>query len=251
MSQLHEVLAVEQDLQNTATTLTKETQKNLGREHLFKGHVKTHELLREDDRDTPQQSPEEVPVDSTVMEMLDYLVKPVSKYYDAVLQKESTNQTAKADLVVGGEVLAKDVPATFLLGLENKLKQLYTVFNNIPTLEAGKNWIEDASNQKAGVFKTSTIEERFQTKNETDWRVIAEATDRHPAQVKELSKTVNVGKYLTTHFSGMMKPVDKAAILERLNELIRATKKARMRANTAEVVKAEIGEVIFSYLLGK
>lgn len=246
MSKLHEILAVEQSLESSSKMLTKEAMKNLGKEHLFKGHVKSHQVFREDESHL-KQSDEVVPVDSTAMEILDYIIKPVSKYWDCVLQKECTNQSATATLTIGTTDF-NDLPATFLLGLESKLKSLREVYNNIPTLTPAMTWIPNESAEKPGIFITATPEERFQTRNENDFITVSEATDHHPAQIREVSKTVNVGKFLVTYHSGMMKPVDKAAILERLDTLIQETKKARMRANNVEVVKANIGESIFKYL---
>lgn len=72
---------------------------------------------------------------TTVHDKLDYMLNQhIVPYLDAVLQKERANQDAKADIVVDGIVLAKDVPATFLLGLEEKLKRVHEVLDKIPTL---------------------------------------------------------------------------------------------------------------------
>ena len=48
----------------------------------------------------------------------------------------------------------------------------------------------------------------------------------------------------------MISPAEKSAILGRLDKLTRAVKKARQKANTAEVTKVTIGEELFKYIHG-
>jgi hypothetical protein len=82
-------------------------------------------------------------IETTVADKLDYLSRDLSRLYDVLLQKEIGNQEARADLVVNGEVLIPDAPATFLLGMETRLKALRQVLLHIPTLEPGRTWTED------------------------------------------------------------------------------------------------------------
>lgn len=249
MAYLHEILAVDQSLEGSARTLVQETSRTLdNKEHLFKGHLKVHSLLREDDSETAKQADDSVEVTSTVSEVLEYMSAAVAKHYDVVLQKDSANCLAKADVLIDGEVLLKDIPATTLLGLESKLKSLREVYNKIPTLAPGQKWIVDNTSTKAGVYVTVNIEERFQTKSERDFKIIAEATENHKAQVAELTRTVNVGKFETTHYSGAMSPVDKAAIISRLDNVLHAVKTARMRANMVKVPQVSMGEVLMNFI---
>ena len=54
-----------------------------------------------------------------------------------------------------------------------------------------------------------------------------------------------------TTYSGMISSADRAAILERVEKLIRAAKEARTRANDAEVIPIKVGEDIASFILGE
>ena len=53
---------------------------------------------------------------------------------------------------------------------------------------------------------------------------------------------------ITTTWSGMISSAQKSAILGRMDKLIRATKKARQRANTQEVVKVTISKKLIDFL---
>jgi len=148
MTKLHEILAVESSLEKAATNLTAESIRTFSKDNLFSGEVKTLTMFREDEQN--QNTTEVRKLETTVMENLEYLVKPVSDWLDVVLQKDATNQLAKADIVLSnGTVVAKDVPATFLLGLESKLNKLREMYLQIPTLEPGIEWCNDGQRAQA------------------------------------------------------------------------------------------------------
>lgn len=186
-------------------------------------------------------------VTETVYGKLEYMFKPVIKYYDAVLQKDSTNQKAVADLVVGDKTIGKDLPATFLLGLETKLKGIRDVVSSIPTLAPGLNWELDEQKGE-GVFKAKDVEV-FKTAKTFKAVVLYEAIDKHPAQVEKVEETINTGKYITTKWSSALSPADKSKLLNKVDNLIQATKVARQRANKQEVVKKEVGKNLVDYIL--
>lgn len=58
-----------------------------------------------------------------------------------------------------------------------------------------------------------------------------------------------MAKRVITNTSGMLSPSEKSDLLERTDNLIRAVKEARQRANTVEaVVQKGFGDTIFGYL---
>jgi len=180
---------------------------------------------------------------------LDYSSGHIIRYLDAVLQKESTNQRANADIVVDGVTIATNIPATFLLGLESRLKYIKGMYVSIPTLQPGIKWEIDLS-QSTEVFKRVYPEERFRTKKVRRNHEIAPATDKHPAQVEVYDENINVGKIVTDTWCGMITTAQKSAILGRVDKLIRAVKKARQQANATEVVDITIGKVLVDYING-
>lgn len=250
MPKLHEVLAVESGLSTVAANLSKETIKTFGKENLFTGELKKHQVFDEDKQHLVQPTTERK-VETTVTENLKYLFDSgLSPYWDSIIQKDSANQSAKADIIIDGKVIAKDVPGVTLLGLESKLAVVFDIFNAIPTLAPGIEWVQD-ENQKPGVMVNTQKEERLQSVTETDWKVIAEATEHHRAQLKEIASKVDIGKFTVTSYSGMVSPVQKAGILTRLQTLINAVKKARQRANCQEVPKVSIGKALADYLINE
>ena len=242
---LHELLAVEADLEGKAKLIIGETMAVFkGKPNLFLGSVRTYQPFREDGISYPE---EHQAITTTVGDKLSYASKSIEPWFDALAQKEATNQMAKSDLVVDGEVLATDVPATMLLSLESRLKMVRGVYENIPTLAMGVEWKEDNTRGK-GVFVAVHPEEAFKTSKTTKSKVLYEATKEHPAQIDKWEETENVGKYTKNVWCGMITPTRKAELIERVDNLLRAVKKARQRANSTEVKDIHIGKVLMGYI---
>lgn len=246
-SVLHELLAVEGDLEGTHKKIIEETKNTFKKkvEHFFGRHRKL-EMFTDDNIDYPEEFKK---LDSTVQQKLDYMMGAEVRYFNALLEKEGTNQVATADLVVEGVTIGSDLPATFLLGMETRLKHLRAVYEAIPTLQPGVSWVKDETLGE-GVYKIENPETQLKTETVVEPVVLYDATKEHPAQIKEVSKTRNVGKYVTIIWSGMITPAEKSALLGRIDKLIRAFKQARQRANTTEVVKRTIGKEIFDFING-
>ena len=248
---LHELLAVEQGLAETANRVTKETTKTLGtKQTLFTGMNKKHEIFNEEEQHLVQ-APDIKEVESTVDEQLDYLNTELVRYWDVTLQKEEANQRAKADIIIDGTVIAPNIPAIVLLGMEKKLATLLATFNSIPTLDSAIAWEEDKGYAKAGVFRTKHATERQQTVTTKKYITVSPATKEHPAQMATQDVVDTVGKYVITSFSGALSPYKKAERIQRLTTLIRAVKSARQRANNTEV-KSELifGKALVDYIKG-
>jgi len=245
MSKLHELLAVEGNIESAYRKALEETKTTFQKRpaHFF-GRHKTLEMF---DENAPKAPDEYQELQTTVQEKLEYQADHIIRYLDAVLQKERTNQEARADLVVDGVTLASDVPATFLLGLENKLKTIRSVYDVIPTLPPGVKWEPDES-KGAHVYRRVHPEEKFKTARTFRHKVLYEATKEHPAQIEKWEETENVGKYIENQWCGMLSPAEKSTILGRLDKLIRATKKARQKANATEVVHVTIGKELFDFI---
>jgi len=247
-AQLHELLAVEGDLQGQFRSIVSETTQTFTKrtEH-FRGHTKTLKMKDEERAFEEAAAEEYKQLESTVDEKLDYSKEAVIRYFDAFLQKECTNQEASADLEVDGKVLMKGVPATALLGFESKLKEVRQYYQAIPTLPPGTTWIVDPT-ERPGIYKAEHPEVREKTEKDIEHKVVVKATEQHPAQVAERSITKTVGIFTTEKWCGMHTPGQKSELLGRLDNLIQACKTARQRANSAEVVIRTIGKEMFDYI---
>jgi hypothetical protein len=189
-------------------------------------------------------------VADTVGEKLSTLQEAYQRYWDLRLQKESANQEAKADVVVDGVVLFKDVPVTFLLNMETELTELKGVYQSIPTLQAGMTWLLDDIKGR-GIYKSEHKEEKNKTEKTVQFKVLIQPTKEHPGQVKEWTEDRPIGKFITETWSGMIAPSDKAIMLGKLEKMIRAFKRARQRANCQETETMEIGKQVFDYINSK
>jgi len=119
----------------------------------------------------------------------------------------------------------------FLLDLEKMLPRWREVFLAMPTLDPSKEWVK----QQEGVWKTKTPVHTSQTEKTFHPVVLAPATDKHPAQVKESTRDEVVGTFEDIGFSGAVTTQQKADILALCDKLVMAVKSARMRANRTSV----------------
>ncbi len=248
MSKLHEVLAVESGLQTAAKKINDETIKTFGKkdEHFVETVRSINHFAEEDQRLDTNETKAMV---TTVFDKLLYTAGPNIRALDAYIQKEATNQKAMADIVIAERTLATNVPATVLLGLETKLTELRLVYENIPTLAPGPTWVPDADRRKeGGVYRSQHPDVTFRTRKTVKPIIMAPATKEHPAQVQAVSEDVPVARITTQHWSGMITSAQKSDLLARIDQLLRAVKRARQRANMADVEKREIGKTIFDFI---
>lgn len=245
---LHELLAIEGDHAATSTKILEETLDTFSkRVNHFRGSVRSTNYFDEQ-RAENENTVEHDAMTTTVSDKANYMVGAIARHIDTALQKDMTNLGAVADLKVGDTVIAKDVPATFLLRLEHQLKRLRGVYESIPTLEPGLEWEEDTEN--ANTFRVHE-KSKFRTEKVEEHKVIVPATDHHPAQVSEYTKDVRVARIEEVKYSGMISPLAKSMILGRLDELTQAVKKARQRANAIEVSERQnLGKALFSHIHG-
>lgn len=250
MGKLHEVLAVDRDLENTSkkvieeaiVTFTKRT------EH-FRGTSKRLRMFDDARKNEEAGQAEDTAITTTVGLKLDYVAEHVARHLDCAAQKEITNTLAKADVMIDGKTFLKNMPATLLLGLETRLVQIRKMYEEIPTLQPGIEWIHDEG-LGAGIFKAKDDIVRHKTEKTIKPIVLYQHTDKHPAQIEKVSVDIPVGDYVTTTWSGMVSPAVKSAYLTRIDNLLKEVKKARMRANETEVISVEIGDKIMGYING-
>ncbi len=247
MSKLHELLAVEGDLEGTYKKILEETKVNFSKhpDRYFGFHERT-ELF---DETAPQEADSHKELDDTVPSKLGYTEGSIVRYLDAVLQKERTNQDARADLTVDGVIIAKDVPATVLISLETKLKTIRSIYETIPNIQPVIKWERDET-QGSDVYRRAHHQEKFRTKKNMKNHVVAEATKEHPAQVQVYNEDEKIARIVTDTWCGMISPAEKSALLGRVDKLIRGVKRSRQKANTTEVVKITIGKELFTYING-
>jgi hypothetical protein len=253
-AKLHELLAVEGDLEGTCKKIVEETTSTFKNKAAhFTGWHKRCEMFNEGDPTPPTEQQEMV---TTVHKKLKYTFDHIIRYVDAVCQKETTNQQARADVEIDGKVILSDIPATCLLGLESRLKGWRKIIDLAPTLQPGRKWEPDPTKGE-NVYGDNTPSEVFKTAKVFKSEIIVPAVfpkegekgEGLPAQVRAWEEQAPVGKYIVESWSGMITPAEKAKMLNNFDKLLRAIKKARQRANTTEIVKKTIGKEIFDFIL--
>jgi len=249
MSKLHELLAVEGDLEGIATRVSEEAMVTFTKrvDHFTKSQRDYKPTVEGE----PEQPSEYHELTTTVLEKVDYVVDALVKQWDANIQKETTNQLAKADIIIDGKVIASNVPATALLGLETKIKKLRVLFESIPTLSPGVEWKidENLSSGRRIVYRAVHAEEKNRTVKTIEHKVLVNATDKHPAQIEKWEELRVVGRYIKQNWSGLITVADKSNYLNKIDTLLRAVKQARQRANEQETVVVNIARNIFDYIL--
>ncbi len=245
MSKLHELLAVETDVESTYKKVVDEAINTFIKktDHFIGTH---RELSMFDESKQNENITEHKERVTTVKEKLDYVKDFAVRFFDVVLQKEKTNQLATADLIVDGKTLATNLPATFLLGMETKLRTVRNLYENAPTLPPGMKWERD-NEAGDGVYRT-VLDDKLKTAKSFMHKVLIAPTDKHPAQIEKWEEQIPVGRYKSTAEYGMLTPAEKSQLIGKIDKLIQACKQARQRANCVDIVSEEIGKTIFEFI---
>lgn len=244
--QLHEVIAIEGELEGAFKKSLQELDNSFRKPEQFIGFEKRYVPFSEAEV-ISESTTERKAMDATVQQKLDDLFKITSQYFDCFAQREATNQAANESVIIDGQVILSGIPSTALLGLESKLRQIKEILIRIPVLPQGIDFKKEPS-IGANVYKRVHDEETFRTRKEPKSVILVQPTKEHPAQIEKWNENVNVGKYITSHWTGVMSTADKDRLIERLDKLARAVKQARQRANCQEVVDIHIGEQIKNWL---
>lgn len=251
MTKLHEILAVEGNKEGYfKDALIEMTNLFKNKMSHFQGFNKFLTLHGEE---SPEKIAKELAegesqtITTTVPTELDYLADVVSNYVDVIYQKDDANQRATADIIIDDVVIAKAIPATTLLSLENKLKQLKVVYDQIPTLQPGTSWRLDPTIGEH-VFVDENKQIRTKTKKGFDFKVLTQATDKHPAQIEKWETVEDIGFTTMTKWTSMISVADKVELLKRFDKLAAAVKQARQRANEVEVNKVNVGAKLMNYI---
>lgn len=246
MGKLHELIAAEEDLKGLHKKTLAETVTvfNNKASH-FEESIQVFDSTQEG---SETETEKHTPMVTTVGARLDYQGKQSGKYIDAMLQKETANTKAIADIELpDGSKLAEGVPVTALLGLERELKQIRLAYGLIPVLDPGKVWDDVAAKFGKDVVQ-NVAPKKIRTQKITEPLTLAPATDRHPAQVQMIHRDILAGHTTTTTRSSKYSSAHKHECLERVDTLITAVKTARMRANLQNVEKTAISNKLFNYI---
>ena len=249
MPKLHELLAVDGNLKAQADKTRTElmgTFKN--KTHHFSEKTVSYKPYGENE---PAVTESQLDIQTTVPKELKWVSEFIIKSLDVSYQVAEANTIARADVVLeDGTVLLSQVPATSLLELEKRAKELHDFVSAIPTLDPAKGFKLDPDKGE-GIYRARE-DKKTRTKKMLKVLTLAAATDKHPAQAKEYTEDVPVGDITTLEWSGLITTAAKGDMIARVEEFARAVKKARSRANEVEISKNDkkIGADIIKYVFG-
>ncbi|MBQ1047819.1 hypothetical protein KBX50_04925 [Micromonospora sp. C51] len=197
----------------------------------------------DDERD---QLPEEsTRVQINAARVVDDAADALTRLFDLQITQDASNAVANADVIVDGQVLVPAAPVTFLLFLEKQLTDWRTFVDSLPMLDPAEDWSWDS---ERGCYRSAPARTHKMRKTMHN-HVLAEATDRHPAQVQPYAVDEPVGTWTTTKLSGALPAERVKQLRRRVDVLIEAVKVAREQANSAAAVQRDAGRAVFGYLL--
>lgn len=248
MPKLHELLAVDGNVKAQADKTRAElmgTFKN--KTHLFTEKTVSFKPFAED-QVTAVES--QLDLQSTVPKELKWISEFMIRALDVAYQVAEANTAARADVVLeDGTPLLNALPATALLELEKRAKELHDFVESIPTLDPAKGFRPDPD-RGADIYQAREAH-TTRTKKQSRPLTLAPATEKHAAQVQLIEEMVPTGLISTLEWSGLITTAAKGDMLSRVEVLTRAIKKARSRANEVEVSKAQpVGAAIINYVFG-
>lgn len=241
-TRLNQIIAVLKGVKSDSNAKLTRIYHDVQKPALLAGISRTYRPLKDDDPVLPGESTR---VQIRANDVVRQATEVLTRLFDVTAALEWTNTTAKADVVVDGETLIADVPATYLIFLEKQLTDLRTVVAKLPSLDPAEKWSWDDNADAWATEKTATTRTQKVMHN----HVVAKATDKHAEQVQVYQTDDVVGYWDTVKFSGALPAARRRELVERISTLIEAVKFAREAANMTEVVDPKPAAALFAWLL--
>ena len=241
MPKLNQILAIEKgkktQLYAEITALHQATQKPV----LMTGHHKTFVPKDADGESFPDERQH---VQHQASEVIEQVTDRITTLMDVTATKDWANCSARADVMVDGEVFLENVPVTYMLFLEKELKDLHTFVSKVVELDPAEQWSLDPN---SGLFRSEPVK-THKTKKLQKPIVLYDATPEHAAQTQLITEDVIIGHWTTIKFSGALPRPDKKRMLDRIRVLQDAVKFAREQANSMEVNEQKVGRKVLDFV---
>lgn len=211
---------------------------------LYDGQVRTYQPLSDDEG---ERLPEETTrIQQNGLGVLAEARASFARLLDAEAMRDYTNLStqARADVVIDGATVLKQVPAIYCLALEKQLTDLRTFVAKLPTLDPAFDWEFDPNGDTYRTKVVQTVRTRKILRN----HVKAEATEKHPAQVEVFTEDVKSGTWNTVKQSSAFPASRVRELVERIDRAIQAVRVAREEANGATVVETAIGAPLMGWI---
>lgn len=242
MPKLCQILAVSKQVKSNSNEQLTQIYHAIQREELVNGFSRVYTPLTEEGEQFP---PEKKIVQVRLGQALAAACSVMAPMVDIVATTDAANRNAKADVIVDGATILKDVPAVTLLFLEKQLQDFHTIVCKLPELPQTETWNYD---QNFDCFVTEPVE-TSKSKKITKPLVAYPATPEHPAQVQLVTDDIVTGNWKAIKFSGALPSSRKRVLRENTEKLMAAVKFAREAANSVEAPQVSIAKSLFDYLL--
>jgi len=243
VAKLNQIIAVSKGVKSDALTAITAAHREVQKQPLLSGIARTYQPKDDEGERLPAESTK---VQLTAQAVIADVRTALSRLFDVVATLDTANTLAKADVVVDGRTIVSQVPVSYLLFLEKQLTDIHTFVAKLPVLDPSVNW---TFNDAAGYYAADAVQTTRTNKVPRN-HVLAEATEKHPAQVQVYYEDVIVGTWTTVKFSGALPATEVRAILDRVTKLREAVKMAREEANGTEVADQHLAPAILGYLFG-
>ncbi len=247
MAKLHELLAVESNLCTQATKTRSDLAETFQKKrHLFEEKKVTYTPNAEGAVATTESQSD---IQSTVRQEIEWVCIILAKALDISHHVDIANTQAMAEVITeDGDTVLGYVPATSLLQLEKRIKEIQELASAIPTLDPAKGFHLDEDRGK-DIYQARPVT-KLRGKKVPVVLELAPATREHPRQTQVYNDDVPIGKIQEQEWSALITPAMKADVLNRCDILLRAVRKARAKANEVEVEVTgnKIGKRLLDYI---
>lgn len=235
---LHQLLAILQSAKSKALADKTAVYQTVQKQHLFNGLSRTYQPLEDGGYVYPMEGNN---IQESGGQCIQRFIEASKEHIDLCARQDWTNTQASADVILDGVVILKAVPVQHLLYLEKQITDIQTFIKSLPLLDPTKTWEYD-SNRGCYVSSPKTT---TKTKKNTTFLTVAEATDKHPAQVREVTRDDIEGTWTTVDFSGALPKEEVDQYLKNTQALLQAILIAREEANKKEVIPINTSDKIF------
>ena len=137
MPKLNQIIAIQAGKKSQAKETITEAHHVLKKPELLSGLVRTYQPRDENGEPQPDERKQ---IQVKVNDLIRKVSGDLAEMFDIVATQDLANCQAKADVVVDGRTLLKDVPVTHLLFLEKQMVDLRTFIDGLPTLDPAEDW---------------------------------------------------------------------------------------------------------------
>jgi len=240
-TKLNQLLAVKKGAANEANATITTQYHLIQKGGAFGGQRRTYQPLNDEGTKLPGESQK---VQVRVQDVVEQATKAWERLIDVTATIDATNCVAKANVIVDGQVLIADVPATTLLWLEKQLLDVVTLIRKLPVLDPAEEW----SYSTTSLVWESVPVNTMRSEKVVEPVILYPHTDKHPAQVEKVTKDVPAGTWTTVKLSGALPAEKVKAWLDRATKLAEAVKVAREYANLTAAVDKSIGAALLDYV---